>query len=171
MDAHDDIEDTLKLEFYDLMTKHRNYIYNFCCAFADTPDEVDELLYEIVMTIDQRFASCRADNERQRWRWAQRVIRSVAIDYWRRRLRHHTVPLSAAMSEPDDATARENRETFEELMAYLDGEQDREILRLIIQGYKYSEISVKMHLSEATVRQRVNRALKKMKTIKTKIYG
>ena len=100
-----------------------------------------------------------------------RVMRSVVVDNWRRRLLRRTVPLSADLSVYDDDAGRNDRETLDELMSYLDNDQDREILHLLIQGYRYSEISIEMHISEATVRQRVSRAVKKMKTIKTKIYG
>lgn len=171
MDSHDDIHAPLKLEFYDFLLSHKNYIRNFSCLFADTLDEADELRHEIVEKLDRSFPTCRANNARQQWRWAQRVMQTVAIDHLRRRLSRRAVPLTDAMSLPDDAYDRENREILEELIAYLDNDKDREILHLLLEGYEYGEISVMVHLNEDLVRQRVSRALKKMRIIKTKIYG
>lgn len=81
------------------------------------------------------------------------------------------MPLTDAMTLSDDAYDRENREILEYIMAYFDSDKDRDILHLLINGYGYGEISEKVHLSEAVVRQHVSRALKKMRIIKTKIYG
>lgn len=171
MNAHDDIDDLVKLEFRDMVASHHRGIYNFCRLFADTPDEVNELVHEVVVALDRRFSSCHATTKRQQWHWMLRVMRSVVVDNWRRRLLRRTVPLSADLSVYDDDAGRNDRETLDELMSHLDNDQDREILHLLIQGYRYSEISIEMRISEATVRQRVSRAVKKMKTIKTKIYG
>lgn len=48
MDSRDEIYAPLKLEFYDFLLSHQNYIRNFSCLFADTPDDASHGCHDIV---------------------------------------------------------------------------------------------------------------------------
>ena len=64
----------------------------------------------------------------------------------------------------------ENYELIKDLVAHLP-DDDRQAVRLFLEGYSYKEIAAALGITESNVKVRFHRIKQKLKEIYTKLYG
>lgn len=126
------------------------------------PDDVDDVLQEILLRVHDGFESI--DDDAHFTRWLQRVARNVVVDHHRRRLRAdrkhdaYAAMWTVSDAEADGNDAEAELATFVEAFVEMLPSPYREALRLTeIAGLTMREAAVREGVSESGMKSRVQR--------------
>lgn len=157
------------LRYAALLDSYRANIVAFCSRHSDSVYEAEELMQDILVAVWEQLGALRRDSSpRQVNRWLQRVMRTVLVRRLRAGRRRDAVPLAVDIAADDSDAAL--RETIDDLVAHL-GPDDREAVRLRLEGYDNGEIAASLGVSANSVNQRFFRLIPRLKKIYLRIYG
>ncbi len=147
--------------FLALLESHQRPLLKVCWAYGRSSHERDDLLQEIVGRMWAAFG--KYDRARKFSTWMFRVALNVAIDFRRRQRRwgRETASLdddagSIPDAATDDATKLQQLRELRELLEQ-QGDADRAILLLYLEGHSHREIGEVLGISESNVGTRMNR--------------
>lgn len=152
--------------YTELLQRHRKMVWGLCWKQAHGHYErCCDLVQEVSIALWLHFDDLRPDaSPREERAWVRWWTRSV-LDLQRRKERPSLLPLTARVADTvaaDDLLMQ--KEEMEHLMAALNPEE-RELVRLHIEGYRSEEIAETMRLSRDAVYQRFHRAVVKMRRV------
>jgi RNA polymerase sigma factor (sigma-70 family) len=144
--------------FLSALDSHQRLIHKVCWAYANSPDEREDLFQEIAVRL--LSAARNYDPTRKLSTWIYRVALNVAIDFHRKRSRRSRERLGLdgeleTASGHDQAVAEQLRE-LRELLEH-QSEADRALLLLHLDGNSHSEIGEVLGISESNVGTRLSR--------------
>ncbi len=154
-------EDTQKLEFEQLLSKHSGILYKvantYCRQLVDRPDLIQEMIIQIWRSLPSY------DGRASYATWMYRIAINVAISFYRKKKRHyeHLVPLESldldliALDEID-ANVSEDIAILNRLIKELD-ELSRALLLLYLDGYDHKEIASVLGISASNVATKIAR--------------
>lgn len=150
--------------FLSLLSTHERALHKVCWAYAQTPQDREDIFQEIVSELWDSFP--RYDPARPFSTWMVRVALNVAIDARRRarrRTRERTDP--AALDAQAAGTSRGRDEPLEELRRLLDSlpDADRALLLLHLEGFAHREIADVLGISESNVGTRLSRLRERLR--------
>jgi RNA polymerase sigma-70 factor (ECF subfamily) len=144
--------------FLSVLDSHQRLIHKVCWAYANSPDEREDLFQEIAVRL--LSAARNYDSTRKISTWIYRVALNVAIDSYRKRRQQSKEQLGfdgdlEPASDQDPVVAEQLRE----LRALLERqtEVDRALLLLHLEGNTHREIGEALGFSESNVGTRLNR--------------
>lgn len=161
--THQSPSDTQE-RFLSLLSTHERALHKVCWAYANTPQDREDLLQEIVGELWGSFP--RYDPARPFSTWMVRVALNIAIDArrraWRRtRERFDPAALNALAIGPSQA----RDEPLEELRRVLDSlqEGERALILLHLEGYSHREIAEVLGISESNTGTRLSRLRERLR--------
>jgi len=151
--------------FTKLVEKYQNMVH--CIAFSilknfhDAEDVVQETFLKAYISLHQLSNAAKFRG------WLHKIAQSISYN-WLKRESKHVVPLSDASEDLDQMSQEKHRaeELSTELKDALDSipEKQRTALLLSLAGYSYLEISGFVGVRESTVRGRIARAKKSLRS-------
>ncbi|MBQ6955152.1 MAG: RNA polymerase sigma factor [Bacteroidales bacterium] len=162
MDAkeHHTLDDYRRYEA--LLRDFGRHIEHYCFTHCSSAFEASELVQAVLDKVWNGIATLRPDSSsRQVNRWLQKVMRSAAADWFRRR-RGHTVPLEATALVADQPSY--DTELLDDLLSYL-SDEERVLLQERLDGYSSAEIGERHGIAANAVDQRIFRIVNKLKQI------
>ena len=150
--------------FLSVLDSHQRLIHKVCWAYANSPDERDDLFQEIAVRL--LSAARNYDPTRKLSTWIYRVALNVAIDSYRKRRLRSQVHLGFDGDlEPSSNQDPMVVEHLRELRSLLERqtEVDRALLLLYLEGNTHREIGEVLGLSESNVGTRLNRLKKSLR--------
>ncbi len=144
--------------FLSVLDSHQRLIHKVCWAYANSPDEREDLFQEIAVRL--LSAARTYDSSRKLSTWIYRVALNVAIDAYRKR-RHQSKEVLGFDGDSEPASTQEPGvvDQLRELRALLErqSEVDRALLLLHLEGNTHREIGDVVGISESNVGTRLNR--------------
>ena len=161
--------------FASLMQLHEKQIYGLCLRLCGNPEDAKEAAQEAFLSAWQGLPNFRGDASFTTWLY--RLASNACVDLLRREKRGRNAAgpslddtlANFVLPDPgpgpqEHAERRELRQAVEDGLAALSPEH-REILILReIHQLSYDEISEVLELDEGTVKSRINRARKQLRT-------
>lgn len=151
--------------YTELLRRHRRRVWRMCWLYAGGDFErCRDLVQEVSLALWEHYGKLRPDAhpmEERAWvTWQTRTV----LNHLHRGLSHHYEPLTPAVTErlevePEHANARA---VTEDLLASLP-EDDREVVRLRLEGYSAAEIAAELGLKRDAVYQRLHRIVDKLR--------
>ena len=144
--------------FLSVLAAHHRLIHKVCWAYANSPEEREDLFQEIVVRL--LSATRTYDPTRKLSTWLYRVALNVAIDSHRKRRQQSKEQLGLdGDRQPAPGQDPVVAEQLEELRALLEHqtEVDRALLLLHLEGNSHREIGEVLGLSESNVGTRLSR--------------
>ena len=161
-------EDALDVAFLAVLNDHRGAIYRVCRAYANSPDEREDLVQEVVYQLWRAFPSYR--REAAPITWVYRIALNTAITRLRRLGRRPVqVSLEAASqvaSPPHPGLADARVELLYAAIRRLDA-VDRALVMCYLDGLSYKEVADVLGLSESNVGVRLNRTKARLQELLT----
>jgi len=150
--------------FLSALDSHQRLIHKVCWAYANSPDEREDLFQEIAVRL--LSAARNYDSTRKLSTWIYRVALNVAIDFHRQRCRRSREHLGFARElETASGQDRVLTEQLRELRELLEhqSEADRALLLLHLDGNSHSEIGEVLGISESNVGTQLSRLKKSLR--------
>ena len=150
--------------FLSALDSHQRLIHKVCWAYANSPDEREDLFQEIAVRL--LSAARNYDRTCKISTWIYRVALNVAIDFHRKRCRRSREQLGfdgelETASSQDQVVSEQIRE-LRELLEH-QSEVDRALLLLHLEGNSHSEIGEVLGISESNVGTRLSRLKKSLR--------
>jgi RNA polymerase sigma-70 factor, ECF subfamily len=141
-----------------VLDSHQRLIRKICWAYANTPDEREDLFQEIAVRL--LSVARNYDSTRKLSTWIYRVALNVAIDSYRKRRQRSKVQIGfdsdLVPASGQDLVAIEQLRELRELLER-QSEVDRALLLLHLEGNSHREIGEVLGFSESNVGTRLNR--------------
>lgn len=153
--------------------KIREKLRGVAAAISGSHEEADDILGETFCRLWASHPAIREEREVARISYA--AVRNSAIDSYRRRSSHPSIPLDQTLTDfSTDSDEDGRRETYRALLAISRRVLDKRQMKVFelhdIIGLPYNEISSRLGLSEQNVRQILSRARKKIRQIYRQQY-
>ena len=127
-------------------------------------------MQEVVAVLARCTPQLQAEVESKEERaWVRNTTRNI-LSVLSRKPKLPTVPLNAKHDRAATDVNREQRELVDELASHLD-DDDRQLLKLHLDGFSHHEVGIILGLKDATVRQRMHRIVGNMRLIYEKLYN
>ena len=146
-------------------------IYNFAYRLTGNPADAHDLVQEVLLRVRKGLADYQPGSF-EGWLW--RITRNAFIDEIRKRKRRPTAPLPDEMDRWDEATSEPADVEFERLS--LGDDIQKALLELPIEfreavilcdvvGLSYEEIAAAVAVPVGTVRSRIHRGRRQLRTL------
>lgn len=146
------------------MRRHHKVVWRVCYDFArDNISRCEDMVQEVWIMLWLKFDTMTCLSEWQQRAWVRKVTHNVLIDLYRKEkppMEHLTAILEEAITTDDYDIA----ENLDDLMAHLTPDE-RHLMNMRLDGYSAEEIATTLGIEPNAVYQRVNRIMKKMRTI------
>jgi RNA polymerase sigma factor (sigma-70 family) len=141
-------------------TKYREW--RFLVAARGDEFRASDFAQEVWAAVWVSLDQLQADADTPACRhWMRQTTRSV-LSHLHQHAELPTEPLDASLDIADDTTARNQREQLEEMMAVLKRD-DRQLIQLLLDGFKPHEAAQVLDISLTAFYQRYHRAIKLMR--------
>lgn len=163
--------------FEEIISLHEQSVYRIALRYTKNENDALDISQETFIKVYRALASFKGDSALSTWIY--RIASNVCIDYIRKNSKSSEVPLyktdddgntydigvESTIGNP--AQAFETMETICEITNALEklSDEHKEIIVLRdIEGFSYTEIADILELEEGTVKSRIARARKKIRT-------
>lgn len=146
--------------FLKLVEQHSGAIERICRSFCRTAEDREDLRQDIVLNLWTGWQGYEQRGRSVTWVW--RVATNTAISFRRRQQRQVEMTALEHIDWPEDAASQEERELLEALIQRLP-HNDRQLLRLYLDGWSHKEIGSMLDMSESNVQTRLSRIKHKLK--------
>lgn len=171
---------TREQEFDELVRRHYRQAYNLAYRLTGNAADAEDLTQEAFLRAFRFFD--RYDRSLPFMNWFNRILTNLFIDEFRRRQRLRTrsldEPLQVSESEetvalevqdssptPEEIVlARQYEDVVQEGLNHLSPEFQAAIILADVEGYSYEEIAEMMQCSIGTVRSRIHRGRKQLRS-------
>ncbi len=159
--------------FATLIREHGRVVKAVCLSFAESEDEVDDLLQEVWTLIYQKRQNHRGHGSFAAW--AHRVAKRHCIDVYRKRASERSGlerfvqnggvgDIHGRGRTPgEELDHREAERTVWEALDTLPEKEREAIVLRLIQGRSPGEVSRRMKIDKASVRSNISRGIKRMR--------
>ena len=149
--------------FSEWIGTYRGLLFKVVRAYAQIPDEQDDLFQEISIQVWRSIPQFRQQSAVSTWIY--RISLNTALNWKRKEKRHHEGRSSiAGMESILQASKTEQDERlgwlYEEISQLLP--VDKSLTLLLLDGYSYKDMSAILGLSESNVGVRINRIKKRL---------
>lgn len=161
--------------FESLMHLHEKQIYGLCLRLCGNPEDAREAAQEAFLSAWQGLPSFRGDASFPTWLY--RLASNACIDLLRREKRSRCAAgpslddtlINLELADPtpgpqEHAERRELRQAISDGLGTLSPDHREVLILREIQQLSYEEISQVLDLDEGTVKSRINRARKQLRT-------
>lgn len=148
------------------LESQQRLIHKVCWAYTRTPEDRDDLFQEIAVRL--LAAARNYDPNRKLSTWVYRIALNVAIDFHRRRTSNRQLSFGFdADRESGSVRDRETDGRLRELHELLEkqGDIDRALLLLYLDGNSHREIGEVLGISESNVGTRLNRVKNNLRQV------
>lgn len=164
--------------FEEIISLHEQSVYRIALRYTQNESDALDISQETFIKVYRALSSFKGDSALSTWIY--RIASNVCIDHMRKNNKISEVPLyktdadgntydievSSTIGNPDEYV--ESMETISEIndaLNKLSDEHKEIIIFRDIEGFSYTEISNILELEEGTVKSRISRARKKLRTI------
>lgn len=169
--------DAAPLSWEEVARVHGRKIYNFAYRLCGNPDDAADLVQEVLLRV-RRGLSAYQPGSFDGWLW--RITRNAFIDEVRRRQRRPTAPLPealdrwAAQSTPgadEQLAAMRLGDEIQSALLDLPYEFREAVVMCDVVGLSYDEIARVVEVPVGTVRSRIHRGRKLLRTALVEAAG
>lgn len=149
-------------EFVDTVGRYGNVINKVCYAYARSREDFNDLRQDVMINIWRGMDSFRGDSSRQTWIY--RVALNTCVSTLRKnRGNSMTVPIELIADDTVDSQSGE-KERIEELHALISllDPEEKAIMLMRLDDFKYEEIAEVMGLHRNTIATRIHRIKEKL---------
>jgi RNA polymerase sigma-70 factor (ECF subfamily) len=154
--------------FKQWIAEHQPILLKVARAYADSRDDQDDLLQEMLLQVWRSIPSFQGDAKPSTWIYRVALNASIAWKRTETRRRHHQRALADAEGLPDcrnDGRGDEaNRAAVEQLYAAVRrlSPFDRSLVLLYLDGMSYREMADVLGITESNVGVKLNRTKKQL---------
>ena len=145
--------------FLDIYNRHADTVYRVCFSFMKNKPEAEDMTQETFLRL--LSAGKEFENERHEKAWlivtASNLCKDTLKKWWRK---HENLE-----DYQDIPTVRSRERSVYEAVLMLKKEYKTVVYLYYYEGYSTAEIASYCHCSESTVRSRLSRARKQLRTI------
>jgi len=161
--------------FATLIREHGRVVKAVCLSFAESQDDVDDLLQEVWTLIYQKRRTHRGEGSFAAW--AHRVAKRHCIDVYRKRTSERSglewfvrnggaTDIHGKDPTPgEEMDRREAERTIWEALDALPEKQREAIVLRLIEGRSPAQVSHQMKIDKVSVRSNISRGIKRMRSI------
>lgn len=150
-------------EFIKIIKSNQQRIYKICSVYSSTPEDCEDLVQDVILTIWKAFPSYQQKAAVNTWIY--RIILNVCLKKrFQSSKQQRTISLEGLLVEPIAEVPETQDENFLALkgcIAQLDF-SDRAIIVLFLEDMAYKEIATIVGISENYVAVKINRIKKKL---------
>jgi RNA polymerase sigma factor (sigma-70 family) len=153
--------------FAALVAQHVNLVYSTALRFSGNPQHAEEITQAVFIILARKAGSLGRKVVLSGWLYqtARLTAANVMKGEIRRQRREQEVYMQSTLNEPDSAVWEQIAPLLDDAMGRL-GETDRNAVVLrFFENRNAREVAAALHLTEAAVHKRVNRALDKLRKI------
>lgn len=165
--------DTVPLSWEEVARTYGRKIYNFAYRLCGNPDDAADLVQEVLLRVQRGLASYQPGSF-EGWLW--RITRNAFIDEVRRRNRRPTSPLPDALDRwevpaspgaDEQLAAMRLGDDVQAALLDLPYEFREAVVMCDVVGLSYAEIAQAVAVPVGTVRSRIHRGRKLLRTALT----
>lgn len=138
----------------------RTAVYGFALSIMKQRADAEDVLQDTYLQVWQGAEGYRAQGRPMAW--LMTIVRNLALDRLRERLRTAELPPEDWQLTDDPALTQEDRLTLEALLGQLSDEERQIVTLHAIAGLKHREIAALLKLPLSTVLSKYNRSMKKL---------
>lgn len=156
-----------------LYDRHAHTILTYVSRFAASSEDADDLVVEVFIAAMEKPVWATW-SEGEQLAWLRRIARNKAVDHYRQRIRHPSIPLEQAVSllyedeqcAPEARALRHEDETRWRAHVSQLSELQQEIVHLRFgHGLRSKEIAQRLQKSDTAVRVLLSRALNRLRAL------
>ncbi|MEM7384009.1 MAG: RNA polymerase sigma factor [Verrucomicrobiota bacterium] len=147
--------------FKRVLKEHGGIVLKVARSYASSPADVDDLMQEIWLAIWKSVPDFRGEAKLSTYLYRIALNRAIS---WKRRVRTHSRKLEALAEEAECLPVAEDADRVSELYAAIRrlGEDERAVVLMHLDGYRYAEIGTALGISESNVGARLTRIRQKL---------